>query len=379
MIHTAPFSFCEPTVQACVAEEIRERQNYRMRVMWTLIAACMLGACGRAPFDRAAQPALIAGDLWIRDVTVISPELPQALPSRHVIARRGRIAAVTAEAPRGPTSGVLVLNGSGKFLTPGLIDGHVHLVGVPGMSPEQEARYPELVNAYFEELPRSYLYFGFTTLVDLNVVDRAPAQSPQTGGSRSGDLRLRRGTGARQRLSDGLSAADGPLHALSNFLHDARQTASIPPQFAAADHSPQATVARVARAGALPPSVPEAPAGRGQSAGCAPDRRTRHGPADAPEAQAVTRPPFGVADIVRRHGDRYLDTHRAWVTGQHRQVLRAIAQCRTAALGGHRDRCERVRSRPSRTTAALWEVLVNGECEPATSSIPTLIRSSTLR
>jgi len=54
----------------------------------------------------------------------------------------------------------------------------------------------------------------------------------------------------------------------------------------------------------------------------------------------VTRPPFEVADIVRRHGDRVLEMHRAWVTGQHRRVLRAIAQCRTAALGGHRDRCD---------------------------------------
>jgi putative transposase/transposase-like zinc-binding protein len=54
----------------------------------------------------------------------------------------------------------------------------------------------------------------------------------------------------------------------------------------------------------------------------------------------VTRPPFEVADIVRQHGDRFLGTHRAWVTGQHRRVLRAIAQCRTAALGGHRDRCD---------------------------------------
>jgi len=54
----------------------------------------------------------------------------------------------------------------------------------------------------------------------------------------------------------------------------------------------------------------------------------------------VTRPPFEVADIVRQHGDRFLATHRAWVTGQHRRILRAIAQCRTAALGGHRDRCD---------------------------------------
>ena len=41
---------------------------------------------------------------------------------------------------------------------------------------------------------------------------------------------------------------------------------------------------------------------------------------------------------MRRHGDRFLETHQAWVTGAHRRVLRAIAQCRTAALGGHRDR-----------------------------------------
>jgi hypothetical protein len=54
----------------------------------------------------------------------------------------------------------------------------------------------------------------------------------------------------------------------------------------------------------------------------------------------VTRPPFEVADIVRRHGDRFCETHRAWLSRQHRRVLRALVQCRTAALGGHRDRCE---------------------------------------
>jgi hypothetical protein len=47
-----------------------------------------------------------------------------------------------------------------------------------------------------------------------------------------------------------------------------------------------------------------------------------------------------VADIVRRHGDRFVETHRLWLTTQHRRVLRALVQCRTAALGGHRDRCE---------------------------------------
>ena len=54
----------------------------------------------------------------------------------------------------------------------------------------------------------------------------------------------------------------------------------------------------------------------------------------------MTRPPFEVADIVRQHGDRFLETHRTWLTHQHRRILRAITQCRTAALGGHRDRCD---------------------------------------
>jgi hypothetical protein len=60
-------------------------------------------------------------------------------------------------------------------------------------------------------------------------------------------------------------------------------------------------------------------------------------PAGSTSGDAAT---LRVADIVRRHGDRFVDTHRAWVSAQHRHVLRAIAQCRTAALGGHRDRCE---------------------------------------
>jgi Putative transposase/Transposase zinc-binding domain len=55
----------------------------------------------------------------------------------------------------------------------------------------------------------------------------------------------------------------------------------------------------------------------------------------------VTRPPFEVADIIRQHGDRFIETHGAWLTHQHRRVLRALARCRTAALGGHLDRCAR--------------------------------------
>ena len=56
-------------------------------------------------------------------------------------------------------------------------------------------------------------------------------------------------------------------------------------------------------------------------------------------AGARASPRLELADIVRTHGDRYRRTHRL-ATVQLR-ALRAIAACRTAILGGHRETCDR--------------------------------------
>jgi len=55
----------------------------------------------------------------------------------------------------------------------------------------------------------------------------------------------------------------------------------------------------------------------------------------------VNRPPLEVADIIRAAGKDFMEKQRSWLTGLHRKVLSAIERCRTAALGGHRDRCSR--------------------------------------
>ncbi len=55
----------------------------------------------------------------------------------------------------------------------------------------------------------------------------------------------------------------------------------------------------------------------------------------------MIRPLLEVADIVRAQGDRFIEKHCRWIHWAHRKVLRAIAHCRTAALGGHRDQCPR--------------------------------------
>ena len=53
----------------------------------------------------------------------------------------------------------------------------------------------------------------------------------------------------------------------------------------------------------------------------------------------MRRPQFEVADIIRRAGTDFIERNRSWLRWTHLKVLRAIARCRTAALGGHIDEC----------------------------------------
>jgi len=55
----------------------------------------------------------------------------------------------------------------------------------------------------------------------------------------------------------------------------------------------------------------------------------------------VRRPPLEVADIIRAAGELFIEQNRHWLGWKHVKVLRAIARCRTAALGGHLDECTR--------------------------------------
>ena len=51
------------------------------------------------------------------------------------------------------------------------------------------------------------------------------------------------------------------------------------------------------------------------------------------------RPAFEVADILRRHGDAFRVAHTGHLSRSQLCVMGAIEACRTAALGGHVERC----------------------------------------
>jgi hypothetical protein len=56
-----------------------------------------------------------------------------------------------------------------------------------------------------------------------------------------------------------------------------------------------------------------------------------------PEEAPRRRPPVEIADVVRAHGEAFARSHA--LRPEQAAALRAIARCRTAALGGHLDVC----------------------------------------
>ena len=54
----------------------------------------------------------------------------------------------------------------------------------------------------------------------------------------------------------------------------------------------------------------------------------------------MSRPPLEVAEVVRQHGDAFLQRYGSTLSGTQHRALRAIALCRTAALGGHITQCD---------------------------------------
>ena len=136
----------------------------RVRILIFCVATLLAGAC---MFGASARPDQAAVGLVISDVTVVSAERVAPLEHAYVRIRDGRIAEVSSR----PIKGVEEIDGKGRFLIPGLIDTHVHLAIAPGfpasMTAADAAANPEIVAAALAQDPKSYLYFGFTTVLDM--------------------------------------------------------------------------------------------------------------------------------------------------------------------------------------------------------------------
>ena len=54
----------------------------------------------------------------------------------------------------------------------------------------------------------------------------------------------------------------------------------------------------------------------------------------------MSRPQLEVADVMRQHGQAFLERYGHTLCGEQYRALRAIELCYTAALGGHKTRCD---------------------------------------
>jgi hypothetical protein len=59
----------------------------------------------------------------------------------------------------------------------------------------------------------------------------------------------------------------------------------------------------------------------------------------------MDRPKLEVADVFRRYGEAYREQHSASLSTAQRRVMSAVELCRTAALGGHLEKCEQCQNK----------------------------------
>src|SRR5215470_15515189 len=188
-----------------------------------------------------------AAQTWITDVTILSPENLDHPVTGTVIIADGRILRIdrSRKSPPNPPAGATVISGKGQFLIPGLIDSHVHLVSVPGMNTDQHAGKEQLLAAYYRQLPRSYLYYGYTAVVDLAVYNEK-ALADFRNAPLHPDLYH---CGPPIPIANGYPMSFWPpaerFRFFPNFLYDPAQAAAIPAEYQPADHTPAADVARV--------------------------------------------------------------------------------------------------------------------------------------
>jgi imidazolonepropionase-like amidohydrolase len=187
----------------------------------------------------------------IIDVNIVSPENLGHVEKGSVLIEDGKIIKVERGVTGKHPAGAKVVSGHGQFLIPGLIDSHVHLASVPGGADSLPSVPASLIDAYFKQLPRSYLYYGYTTVIDLAVYDHkrldefrhAPLHPDQYD------------CGEPLPVANGYPMSFAPpqtrFKVFPNFIVNPEQASQIPADLRPEDHTPAAAVARDKASGAV--------------------------------------------------------------------------------------------------------------------------------
>ncbi len=182
-------------------------------------------------------------DLLIKDVTVVSVGHEMTSVATDVLVRDGKIVFIGDLDADSVSDARTTIDGTNRFLIPGLIDSHTHLNEVPGMTFEHERLFPDVSLEARNQIPRSYLYHGFTTVIDLN----SHPQAIDDWNSKA--IRPQAYFCGASPVFDGYPMSFMPKPAryemMPYFLYDESRSDDFPDGFDPLHHTPSAVVARI--------------------------------------------------------------------------------------------------------------------------------------
>jgi imidazolonepropionase-like amidohydrolase len=222
------------------------RADVRARIAFSAFGVSFLGMLSLSTAAISADPA----KTWIVGATVISPERPDSGQVLQVLIDGDRIAAVTPTLPVDMT-GAAVVPAEGQYLIPGLMDSHVHLTSVPAIPHPMRAQHPDLVEAYLRQVPRSFLRYGYTTVVDLIVTDPRLLQAMREVPAHPDIYDC----GGALPVPNGYPSQNAPaeyrFRIFPNTVIDPARTENFPASEDPTAHTPSAAVKRILKGGGI--------------------------------------------------------------------------------------------------------------------------------
>lgn len=210
-----------------------------------------LGGAAAMVFACLTSAGASAEDFVIRGATLVqtAPKLVK-MPDSFVVIGDGDIQAFGSGTPPTDYASLPTINVDGKFLIPGLIDSHVHLGSLPGIPYGNPEKFAPLIEAHYRQVPRSYLYFGYTTVIDLNA-DRDTIALMEAAEARPTIYHCSGG----MPLANGYPMVFRPeetrFRTVPNFIFNEDQRDSLPAYIDPEDHTPAAVISRVKADGAV--------------------------------------------------------------------------------------------------------------------------------
>lgn len=183
--------------------------------------------------------------LLLENTTIISPENQTLTNESYIVIEGDEIVYIGTEKPK-LSGDVKIIDVKGKYIIPGLIDSHVHVTSTGALTEKEEIVNPKIVNDFRNQLPKSYLYFGYTTLIDLGTA-KPKRLSLFNEAKIKPDLYY---VGGGAVIGNGYGYTNWGDE-MPNFIYQENEAYPIPKKYKKLNHTPEAVVKRIAESGAI--------------------------------------------------------------------------------------------------------------------------------